>query len=464
MAIAELDRARTDLAAEWRARNPQTPEEVAAFYREADGLQADLDAWHEQPARQAWTQVVVAAAQSIVNEDGSRGARRVLDVGCGAGHDLRALMQALPDAALDGVEPNKGLRKALNKELGDDYLRLFKFPHEEVLRPRVLIRSAMEAVPHNDFDLISCIDVLEHVPDPERLVMDIIDRLRMGGIFVEATATHDTGTPLHLPELRGWSPGRILDRYGFVLREQVDRVRIWQRVSEHRTDAPHALLCAYRTLTVETSEALTQLACQGWRHSIHRGDALISRVRSIAVSHWLRETDGDVFLMIDDDIVFSPEDAEKVVALAREKHSIACAAYPVRGATHFACRLKEPDIRFGPDLPPVEIEYAGTGFVAVHRGVCEAIIAANDLPLCHPDSLQFWPLFQPLVVETPDQDGHDVAEYLSEDWSFCFRAKQAGFQVWLDPTVFLTHLGQTGYTVHNMTSAQIEPVGTESHG
>jgi hypothetical protein len=174
-----------------------------------------------------------------------------------------------------------------------------------------------------------------------------------------------------------------------------------------------------------------------------------------------------VFLMIDDDIVFRSEDAQKVVDLARAQHGIACAAYPVRGGTHLACRVSQgqSEVLFTPVSPPVEIEWAATGFMAAHRDVCDAIIAQDKLPFCHADQdWGFWPLFQPLILETADQDGHDFAEYLSEDWSFCFRARRAGFGVWLDPSVELTHLGQAAYTVKTMQGAQPEPLGTDTHG
>jgi SAM-dependent methyltransferase len=429
--LTTITDARERLAQEWRGINPATPEAVAGFYRESRTMADDLEAWHrDDPDRQLWTRAVAAAAKVV-------DAKRVLDVGAGLGHDLLAARELLPGCVLTAVEPNNDLRRHLLDHGVDAY-------------------PGMRALPPWKFDLAICIDVLEHVTDPNRLLEQIIGSLRMGGILVEATATHDIGTPLHLPELRGWLPNRLLDRHGFTLRETVgDRLHVWQRVSEARGTEANLLLCAYRSLTVETAQCLTELAKAGWRYNIHRGDALISRVRSIAVSNWLRSDDGDVFLMVDDDIVFTPEDAEKVIGLAREKRGIAGAAYPVRGGTHLACRGASDNILFGPDVQPVEIEYAATGFMAVHRQVCEAIAAT--MPLCHPaEEWCFWPMFQPMVVENGDQH-----EYLSEDWAFNRRARDLGYRVWLDPRVMLTHLGVAPYTIETMQGARFEEMVTD---
>lgn len=442
----ELDTARNALADEWREQSPQTPEEVLTFYRNTRLYDADLDAWHELPWRQQWTAAVIAAAQ-VSN------AKRVLDIGAGRGHDLLALRKAIPDITLGAIEPNHKMREWLANKGIETWPQL-------ALMPSNL---------HN-LDLISCIDVLEHVPDPEALLLGMIDRLKPDGIIVEATATHDIDTPLHLPELRGWDPARILDRHGFVCRENMDRLRVWHRVSEKRVESETLILCAWRDVHTETMKSVGELLKRGWRTQIHTNDALISRVRSIAVSKWLRESDGDVFLMIDSDIAFTPRDADKVVALAREKRGVACGAYPVRGGSHLACRqLVEPGstfadlpiLQFGPEKPPVQISYAGTGFFAAHRDVCEAIAAT--MPLCHGNyDWGFWPMF--MCMTRPSPFDASITEYLSEDWAFSQRAIDLGYEVWLEPSALLTHMGQIGFDIYSMEGSAPEMAPTDSTG
>jgi tRNA G46 methylase TrmB len=97
----ELLEARAVLAREWAAIDPQSPDEVLRFYQQTPHLADDLDAWHRTDGRQAWTQMLVHVARTS-------GARCVVDIGCGAGHDLAAIGAALPADGLHGVEPNHG--------------------------------------------------------------------------------------------------------------------------------------------------------------------------------------------------------------------------------------------------------------------------------------------------------------------------------------------------------------------
>lgn len=218
------------------------------------------------------------------------------------------------------------------------------------------------------------------------------------------------------------------------------------------------LLCAWRNMVIETVECLMMLRDRGWAYSIVRGDALISRSRSRIVSNWYRFTEEDVFLMIDDDVVFEPRGAERVIQLAREKRGIAVAAYPVKDGGHLACRrFPGQEILFGPDSPPVEIIYPATGFMAVHRDVIKAMIEAKTpegkphFPLCDANGLSpMWPFFDPFTLTY--ENGQ--SEYLSEDYAFGEVARQLGFKVWLDPSVTLFHMGTFPYNVHNMKNVK----------
>lgn len=433
MTIDELDLARDVLAQEWEQLSPSTPAEIADFYKNAKHYKDDLDQWHSFGERKEWTVAITAAARACH-------AQRILDIGAGAGHDIEALYADNSEYMIHAIEPNLVLQDHLIKECHE----VLVFDGFDEIDEAFEGQSAQ-------YDMIYCIDVLEHVPDPDSLLASMLKHLKMGGIFIEATATHDTSTPLHLPELRGWSASRFLDANGFVIETSVGRLKVWHRIHESRSDNPNLLLCAYRSVGAETAAILTQLVKKNWRFTIHMGDALVSRVRSMSVSEWYQQDAGDVFLMIDDDILFAPEDAEKVIALARETRSIASAAYPVRGATHFASRIPFKELKFGTEAKePVKITWAGTGFIAVHRDVIEALV--KTVPLCIMSSeAWFWPMFQPFVWYNEE---NKYSEYLSEDWAFCERAKQLGFDVWLDPSIILTHVGTKQYTVHDMLQVE----------
>ena len=203
--VSTLAAARAALAAEWWAKQPRTPDEVLAFYRDAQAQASDQAAWHAMPGRQRWTALLVTIAQRIA-------AHRVVDIGCGSGHDLRALRAGLGDGAiLTGVEPNDRQRAELP--------------------PDVMAVPDVAQAPIETADLLICIDVLEHLPDPEAFLAGLAGRARAGAVLFESTATHDDGTPLHLPRNRGWRPLPCLEAHGWRQLEREGRVKVWQRLA-----------------------------------------------------------------------------------------------------------------------------------------------------------------------------------------------------------------------------------------
>jgi hypothetical protein len=149
----------------------------------------------------------------------------------------------------------------------------------------------------------------------------------------------------------------------------------------------------------------------------------------------------DELLWIDSDIAFAPDDVDRLRAhglpfigglYARRNQRELCYR-PLEDATQMA---------FGQGAAPVEVHSVATGFLLTHRRVYEAIAAALELPVCGASSGEpVVPYFMPMIVRDPDLgDG-----YLSEDYAFCERARQAGCTVMLDPSIRLGHVGGYGF-------------------
>lgn len=181
-------------------------------------------------------------------------------------------------------------------------------------------------------------------------------------------------------------------------------------------------------------------------------DALLCRARSKTATHFLLETDYDVHVSIDSDIVFDPASVFQIARQAHDLGGIVAGLYVTR-AKGGLCKptsvfLEDVPIEFGTDPTPVEIKYAATGFLATPRVVFETL--AKDLPLCHPQEWwRFYPFYMPMIV-----DGSNGPEYLSEDFSFTERARRAGFKVYVNPAVRLLHLGQHAFRLEDLGEAE----------
>lgn len=181
-------------------------------------------------------------------------------------------------------------------------------------------------------------------------------------------------------------------------------------------------------------------------------DALLCRARSRNATEFLVESDADVHLAIDSDIVFQPSDAIAICRAAYDKQGIVGGQYITRrkGGQHcFPTSLISDDreVVYGEshDLEPAK--YVSGGFIAVHRKVFEALRDGPRMPLLHANTpgMSFYPFFQPFWV-----DGDEEKVYLSEDWAMCERARRLGFGVWIDPGVRLLHVGMHPYRLEDM--------------
>lgn len=187
-------------------------------------------------------------------------------------------------------------------------------------------------------------------------------------------------------------------------------------------------------------------------------DAWIGRSRSLLATKFL-ETEADVMVIFDDDVVWNPEDFWKLVEGARETRSIYCGPYVTRSdKPHLASRML-PDtpveIISTPQRRPVEIQYAATGFVAIHRDVFEALLAgefrdadgSHRIHLCAKGGgIPWYPFFQQFTVQDESGEYH----CLSEDWALSERARQLGFKVWMDQSIILQHMGWYPFSVADL--------------
>lgn len=227
----------------------------------------------------------------------------------------------------------------------------------------------------------------------------------------------------------------------------------------------HASLCIHRTIDSMAMDSLIKLLC--WpkpkvTFSRMAGDALIDRARSQEATYFFRETDADVLLFVDDDILYEPEDAIKICREAYERQSIVGGAYVNKKEqnTWITSKLfQDQEVIFAPNSPVVEVRWVATGFIAISRNVFMDLLSESDkyplhhpnhFPLCHPTDLRYYNFFKPCEWEHPNGDYLN----LSEDWAFCEKARNIGYKIYLDPSIRLGHAGRYVFELGDLLRAE----------
>ncbi|MDA1053774.1 MAG: sulfotransferase [Planctomycetota bacterium] len=193
-------------------------------------------------------------------------------------------------------------------------------------------------------------------------------------------------------------------------------------------------------------EALAELERRGYRVRRVRGYSAIDQGRNQMATDAL--ADGfDETMWIDSDVGFDPDDVER---LRRHNVPIVCGIYPQKGRRVLACHVMPgtEKLVFGDEGGLTEILYAGTGFLLVRREAYETIRRELQLPLCNErfGGRPMVPFFQPMSHPDATDSGITGHWYLAEDFAFCERARQAGFQIYADTSVRLMHYGNYGYS------------------
>lgn len=207
--------------------------------------------------------------------------------------------------------------------------------------------------------------------------------------------------------------------------------------------APSVLFCtpcygamvqaAHFRSCLKLKETLTQV---GLAHDwlVQWNESLVHRGRMEMIAAFLRTSHSHLF-WIDADIEFTPQDVAHVWNMQADV-GVGIYCMKKRHKQWFAVwkdgELVEDLDRFGAE--PVEVDYAGTGFMCIRREVIEKLAAAAPT-----FEGRYGPV--PAIMMTPIHNG--VLE--SEDYHFCRIAREAGFRVMAHPQVRLPHWGQYAF-------------------
>jgi len=206
-----------------------------------------------------------------------------------------------------------------------------------------------------------------------------------------------------------------------------------------------ALPCHGGIVSEKTTMSLFNLGKLLARNNIPHGlltqanSSLITQGRSKCANFFLNNTDHEYLFFLDSDIGFNPED---VLKLLSHQADIVSGAYPMKTIPiRYCCDIIQPEQRRG-DL--VKIEGNGMGFVLIHRSVF--VKMAQNFP-----DLKYIPPIKDSNVPPTEAELNNSYHYfmehkadnafMSEDKSFFFRARMFGYDVWLDTSIKLQHVG-----------------------
>lgn len=194
----------------------------------------------------------------------------------------------------------------------------------------------------------------------------------------------------------------------------------------------------YDTIRPETEAGLRAIEGLGI-HVDRIQSSSVARIRSERAFFWL-EQGAERLLYIDADMGFTPEDVKQLLS-----HDLPFVVGPYfqrrcGGEAVFRPLDDDADIVIGKGGALIELLYSGFGFNAVKAEVFDRI--AQTIPMLQEG---YRPFFQEMLVE--DEGG---VSWLSEDTSFCRRARDVGFSIHCDTSIRLFHIGIYPYTGEDM--------------
>jgi hypothetical protein len=209
--------------------------------------------------------------------------------------------------------------------------------------------------------------------------------------------------------------------------------------------------------TPKCEESLRELERRGYPIRRVSGFSAVDQGRNQMASDALHDGFAET-MWIDTDIGFHADSVER---LRSHNLPIVTGLYPQPKARSLACKLLPgtKKVVFGEDGGLLEIKYAAAGFLHVRRDAYETIREKLKLPHCNTRfGRGIWPFFYSYWIE---EEGSGVSvqgsakagtsdpivrhRYLTEDFAFCQRAREAGLNIMADTTIRLWRISTYGY-------------------
>jgi hypothetical protein len=206
-----------------------------------------------------------------------------------------------------------------------------------------------------------------------------------------------------------------------------------------------SLPCYGGLVNEKTTTSLFNLGKLLVRNNIDHGimtvanESLITHGRSRIANFFVNNTEFEYLFCLDADVAFSPEDMLKLYSYQKP---IVSASYPMKTLPIRHCYELYNPVKLCGNL--VKIGGIGMGFVLIHRNVFEKLNRYYS-------ELKYFPGLNnsnyPITEKEYHNSYHYFAEmnkegkYLGEDMSFFHRVSDIGYDVWMDTSIELQHIG-----------------------
>jgi hypothetical protein len=220
----------------------------------------------------------------------------------------------------------------------------------------------------------------------------------------------------------------------------------------------------YTKSLIDLTLLCTQYQIQFQTHFLYN-ESLITRARNYLTDEFLR-SDCTHLMFIDSDIVFNAKDVFALLHLCEGEKNIVCGPYPkksiswekIKAAVDKSLADKDPDIlsQFAGDfvfniaggngtkvdlMLPFEVTESGTGFMMIERSVFEKYAKAHPELSYLPDHKRSQNFDGSKEITAFFMDPLVNKRHLSEDYNFCYTARELGLKVWLCPWMQIHHIG-----------------------
>jgi len=202
---------------------------------------------------------------------------------------------------------------------------------------------------------------------------------------------------------------------------------------------------SYACSLAETRLYLASLSIQTVLR-IHTSGSLLVRERNDLIKAFL-ESDCTHILCIDSDIAWNPVDVQRMINFDED---FVASLYPARGPEKcflFRGIYGENKRMEVSEKKLLQMAYIPAGFMLLKRNVLEKMIEFFPELYYEPKDEGLKHTKGYCLFDTQVWDG----EFWGEDYVFCRRARQAGFKIWIDPTIVLDHAGISGAFIEALT-------------